>query len=261
MPTIEHIGTQLNSLLEAGEIAEAEQTVDDLAWFDLEDLETDWGLPEDGVRHYLSIFYNNIGLNYRIAGMEAVQEGNREAAMEAAQGSERCHEKALDIYDLSAEEFMIFPSDSPINKNLIFTFWGLGGSKLVLGKTDESRKYLELCLRIPAEDEQAAAWQSEAGNYLRTLDQRAIRLVLKAQEVIPTLSNPQLLRVEGEVLECDAYTPPTQPAFPVYVDDEDIKRLEAQGVPNAIALEGHILVLESDESGDLRHPLHIVEVM
>jgi tetratricopeptide (TPR) repeat protein len=260
MDSFESTTAQLQRLLELEQVNEAELLVDQLADKDEDWLGREWELHGSGVRHYLSIFYNNIGLNYKVLGMDALRQEDSNAVMLATQGAERCHEKALDMYDMSAEDFMYLPSESPFNKNLILTFYGLGSVKFVLGKHDESRKYLLLSLRIPAEDEQALSWQADASRFLRLLDQKPIRLALKVSDIMPSLFNPQLFRVRGDLLEWDSYAPPTTQEYIVQVSDHDIDRLESQGFRNAIGLEGYILILESDESGDLQRPLRLIDV-
>lgn len=261
MTDFEQTAYQFQQLLTAGQMAEAERLVDDLAAIDPDELGKLWGFGKSGARHYLAIFFNNIGSNYQGRGIQAHQQNDRAGMQVAAERAERCHEKAIDMYDISAEDFIYFPAHSPFNKNLIFTLWGLGSAKYVLGKNAESQKYLLLCLRFPPEDEQAIVWQSDASNYLRLLDRKPIQIALKAHSIMPTLLNPQMLRVEGELLEWGAYTKPRFKEYLIAVTDEEIDALAAKGFRNAIALEGHILVLRSHDSGDLRRPLRIVEVV
>jgi len=261
MISFEQATQQFQQFLATGNLTEAEHVVDEWAAMDGDELGEWWELDKNGARHYLSIFFNNLGAKYQAVGIQAHQQNQREDMQLAAHGAERCHEKALNLYDLSAEDFLYFPAHSPLNKNLIFTFWGLGSAKYVLGKPAESRKYLLLCLRISPEDEQATYWQADASNYLRLLDQKPVHLVLKAQDVMPNPLNPQLLKIEGEVLEWGAYGHPRLQTYLIMVSDEDITRLAAKGFRNAIALEGHTLVLCSHESGDLRKPLALVDVI
>jgi hypothetical protein len=258
--TFTHTAKQIGDLLGAGQGAAAEQMVDQLTEVETNLLEQAWDLAPGEGRHYLAILYNNIGANYQSVGMQAHRQQNRDGMTQAALGAERCHEKALDLYDMSAEDFLFFPPHTRFNKNLIFTFWGLGSVKYVLSKNAESQKYLLLCLRIKAEDEQAAAWQSDASHYLRLLDRKPVQIVVQAHDVMPNLLNPQLLHVKGELLEWDAYAKPLLKEYVVFFTDDDIARLETQGFRNGIALENHTLVLSSDASGDLRRPLRLVQV-
>ena len=73
--------------------------------------------------------------------------------------------------------------------------------------------------------------------------------------------DPRLFQVEGELLEWDDYAKPFFPSYTVYVEDEDIARLEAQGFRNPVALERRVLVLKTDNSGDLERALRLVEVV
>lgn len=170
MVTFEQLSAEITHLVESGNLAQAEQQLDLLADMDSDDLDRLWGFQSGQSAHYLSIFYNNVGLNYKSNGMEAVQRGDRNAVTEAALGAERCHQKAWDMYDMAVEDVIFLPHIHPLNKNIIFTLWGLGSVKYVLGKHQESRKFLMLCIRLHPEDEQATAWQSDAHRFLRLLD-------------------------------------------------------------------------------------------
>lgn len=260
MSSLESTIGKLQRLLEQGLVGEAERMIDRLADEDEDQLGSEWELHGSGALHYLSIFYNNIGMHYKAVGLDSLRQDDKNAVALAAQGAERCHEKALDVYGIAADDFMYFPSASPFDKNLILTFYGLGSAKFVLGKHDESRKYLLLCLRFHAEDEQAASWQADASRFLRLLDQKPVRIVIKALDIMPSLFHPGFFRVRGDLLEWDSYAPPSMREYIVHVSDQDIDRLEAKGVRNAIGLEGSILIVESDESGDLQRPLRLIAV-
>lgn len=162
MVTFEATIQELQQLLETSRVGAAERIIDALAEEDAEALAGYWNMSKSAVEHCISIFYNNVGANHHGLGREALRQQQWADSIQAAKDAERCHEKALDMYDMSAEDIMFFPSNHPIIKNFIMTFWGLAISKHVLGKSEESKKYLELCLRLPAEDDQARAWQQQA---------------------------------------------------------------------------------------------------
>lgn len=172
MLSLEQTAALVQQSFESGAPLEVESVLDRLAATDIEELAEHWGISDGEVSHFLSIFYNNVGMMYRRQGMQGGAQGDNDALIQAAAHAERCHEKALDLYDMPAESLLYLPSVSPLVKSLLMTYWGLGGAKFALGKWDESRKYLEMCLRIPADDPQAAAWKREADEFLRSLPKK-----------------------------------------------------------------------------------------
>ena len=78
---------------------------------------------------------------------------------------------------------------------------------------------------------------------------------------MPNMLEPRLLQVTGALLEWGAYTMPLQDKYVVFVDDATVDYLERHGFDNPTALEGHTLVLLSDETGDLHNPLLLVKVV
>lgn len=261
MESIEAVGEKVLEYVQAGEIEAAERFIDALAESDPQQLDRQWGVGTNMSQYCLLLFYNSIGVSYKDRGGEAFRQHDADRVMIAAFGAERCHEKAFDMVGMSADDIMYLPGNYPFNKHLIYTLWALGSAKYVLRKTAESRKYLLLCLRIPAPDPEAEQWQSEASHYLRLLDGKPVQIAVNAQDVMPNLLEPKLLQVKGKLLEWGAYTMPLQDKFVVYVDDAAIDYFERHGFENPIDLEGHVLVLVSDDTGDLHHPLLIVEVV
>ena len=88
-----------------------------------------------------------------------------------------------------------------------------------------ARRIDERVAQAGAEDEQAAYWQSDASNYLRLLDAKPVRIVVKARSVMPNMFDPHLLQVEGDLLEWDSYARPMAEQFSVRVADDDIDAL------------------------------------
>ena len=169
MLSFEQTAALVQQSFESGSPHEVESVLDGLAAGDLEELAEHWGISDGEVSFFLSAYYNNVGMMYRRQGMQGNAQGDNDALMQAVAHAERCHEKALDMYDMPAESLVYLPSGSPLSKNALMICWGLGGAKFALGKWDESRNYLEICLGIPADDPQAAAWQREANEFLRSL--------------------------------------------------------------------------------------------
>ena len=180
MESIEAVGEKVLEYAQSGEIEEAERLIDTLAELDPRQLDRQWGVGTNMSRYYLSLFYNNVGVSYKERGSEAFHLNDADRLMIAAFGAERCHEKAFDMYDMSAEEIMYLPANYPFSKHLIYTLCGLGSAKYVLRKTAESRKYLLLCLRLPAADPDTEKWQSAASHYLRLLDGKPVQIALEA---------------------------------------------------------------------------------
>lgn len=261
MTTYANTMAQITNLLETGKLAETEQLLDEFAEMDPDDLDEEWGLGTGGARYHLSVFYNNVGANYHGLGREAQKQGQPDKMLEAAEQAERCHEKALDMYDVSADDLTNLPAGSPLSKNVIFTFWGLGTSKFVLEKREESRKYLELCLIFSPEDEQAKFWQSDASSYLRVLDGKPVQIVVRVNAAMGNPFDPHILHVQGELLEWDSYVKPRRTEYHVYLTDDLIDELEAKGFRDPSTFEGAILVLNSHESGDLRRPMSLIQLL
>jgi hypothetical protein len=142
MSTFVRTAEQISQLIEMSALEEAEEWLDRLAGGDLDQLDDEWNMGSGAARFFLSGFYNEIGANYRVAGMKASRQGDREGLNEAARCGERCHEKALDLYDIPAKDLRYLPKGSPLTKNALCTLWGLGGAKFVLGQHAESRLYL-----------------------------------------------------------------------------------------------------------------------
>jgi hypothetical protein len=252
---------QVQQLLDSGRLIEVEQLVDRLAMQDPASIAREWNVERSAVPLFISHFYNTIGTYYQHAGREENKQGNRNGVVAAARNAERCHEKAFDLFDLAADDVLAFPSKpSPFTKNFIYTFWGLGATKYALEKQAESRKYLLLCLWLTPDDDQARKWQDEASTYLSLLERKPVRIALRVHKVVPSMFESQVFFVEGELLEWEEYTKPTQERYMVHVTDEDIARLEARGLKNALALRGRVVVLNSDPCGDLRRKMRLVEV-
>jgi hypothetical protein len=260
MDTYEQTREKIHRLLVEGDEAGAEAILDGFADLEPDELGRSWGLDPYMGSHFLSNLYNIIGHKYNRNGIEAVWRNDRDAMLTAAREAERCHEKAWDLYDMGAEDVMYLPYINPLNKNIVFTFWGLGSAKYVLSKHEESRKFLLLCVRLSLEDEQVAVWQSDASHYLRLLDAKPVQLALRVASVMPSILNPHLIQITGGLLEWGAYTKPLQTDYFVYVSSEDMDWLTAQGYRNSFALEGRTLVLKSDATGDLSRPCRITEV-
>lgn len=262
MTTLHNIMGQVQHLLDSGKMWEAEQLVDQLAELDPEVLAVSWSIRKDAPLLFISHFYNTIGTYYQQLAISANKQENREGVVAAARNAERCHEKAFDLFDISAEDLLYLPSgDSPYNKNFIFTLWGLGASKYVLSKKEESREYLQLCLRLISHDEQAIRWQSEASTYLRLIEQKSVQIALRVRKAESNMFDSNLLVVEGELLEWDEYAKPMQQTFAVHLRSKDIESLETQGFKNPRALLGHVLVLISDPSGDLKRKMILLEIV
>jgi len=171
MSTFEQVWEEITNLVRSGYFAQAEQQIDNLAEMDSDELETMWGLQSGQGNHNLSVLYNYIGLRYQDLAAFSVQQNQSKQVVRIMEDAERCHEKAWDMYDFSPEDVVYLPSNSPFNKNLLCTLAGLGRTKFLLRKFAESRKFLLLCTRITATDEQAAGWQSEAALMLEAMSE------------------------------------------------------------------------------------------
>ena len=261
MESFEAVGEKVFGYIQSGQIEEAERFIDALAELDPQQLDRQWGVSTDMSHYYLGLFYNKIGAGYKARGGEACRRHDADRLMIAALGAERCYEKAFDMVDMSADDIMYLPANFAFNEFLIHTLLGLGSAKFVLRKTAESRKYLLLCLRIPAPDPDAKQWHSAASHYLRLLDGKPVQIAVEAHDVMPNMLKPRLLQVTGKLLEWGAYAMPTQDKFVVFVDDAAVDYLGRHGFDNPIALEGHVLVLVSDETGDLHNPLLLIQVV
>ena len=261
MRTYEQVGTSVLTYLTEERLAEAEALVDEVAELDREALGDAWEFGSDLTSHALSMLYNNIGMGYWKTGAAANTRGDGAASDRALRKAERCHEKALDMYDMSADDFMYLPANSPINKNTICTLRGLGVVKFGLGKEEESRKYLLVMVRIPAEDEQAAFWQGEGSHLLRQLDRKPVQIAIQAQSVRSDPVNPRILLVKGKLLEWGDYAEPIFKTYAASLEDTDLAQLVERGFRNAAGLEGHVLVLKTDDSGDLQRALRLVEIV
>lgn len=261
MENLLELQKQFMLFLEVGMLDEAEQLIDQLMDSDLNRLATAWDLPRVAVLQVFSGCYNNIGMMH-IAKSARTYEITEEIAdmQEAARQAERCHEKSLDLFDISIEEIFYLPANYPLNKNFIFSLWGLGISSYFLERHAESRKYLQQCLRIPPEDEQAARWQSDASNYLHKIEKKPAQIRIKADTVIRHMFNRQLWNVRGSLLEWNSYAQPVLDEYTVRLNDRDANRLETLGIANLGALSGHILTLQTDDSCDLYRPLRLTEV-
>lgn len=174
MISLEEVMQDVLRLLELDHAQAAEGMIDNLVSGGITNLVVPWEMPESIVRHNISMFYNNIGANYYHTGTLALRQNDGQAAMKAAYDAERCHQKAFDLYDMSLEDFMYFPNQHPIMKNVIFICWGLGRSKIALMKDHESKKYFEYCIKFGLSyktDEQIQSWVRASFEWLRKLDQ------------------------------------------------------------------------------------------
>lgn len=171
MSTFEQVWEEITNLVRSGYFAQAEQQIDNLAEMDSDELETMWGLQSGQGNHNLSVLYNYIGLRYQDLAAFSVQQNQSEQVVRIIEDAERCHEKALNMYDASPADWLFEPSNSPRNKNYICTLAGLGSTKFLLRKFKESREFLLLCTRIKAEDEQVAVWQSQAALMLEAMSE------------------------------------------------------------------------------------------
>jgi hypothetical protein len=76
-------------------------------------------------------------------------------------GAERCAEKAIDFFGLTAEEIMFLPAN--YDSGFFFLlFWNLASAKYVLEKPKEAQYYLTFCLKIRVEDEELRDLQQNA---------------------------------------------------------------------------------------------------
>ena len=141
----------------------AEEELDRLIQeYGLDGLSNQWHVHRMMVLENMATLYNNIGFRYQPAILEAGKQGDLEGQHLAAREAARCHGKALNLHGMkSPEDVLYLPSDH-MPKVFIATFWGLGSSNYFLGKPDQGRKYLELCLRLRPPDQQAAALQDNA---------------------------------------------------------------------------------------------------
>lgn len=249
------------ALLEVGDFDEAEGQVDVVVELGNAAAATVWEMPESLIPLLCSMLYNNIGMHKLGAGTAIFKRTRDKAALqEWTRGAQACHIKALDRFDMAAEDILYLPADSPLNKNFIFTLWGLGLTSYFLDEFDAARRYLTICLRIPPEDEQAAAWQSDASNYLHRVEKEPAQVVLQVQSMQPIPDQPQLWRVQGKLLGWDAYARPVLESYTVYVDPLDRARLTRVSTGPTVQWEGRTLVLQTGPSCDLFAPLRIVEI-
>jgi len=261
MASFDGISDKVQMYLHAEQNEKAEHLIDSLAELDPRQLDSEWGVATNISQYMLAIIYNSIGVSYKQQGDAALHEDDTERMVMAATGAERCHEKAFDTYGMSADDVLFLPANYPSNKYLISILCELGGAKYALQKMAESRKYLLLCLRIPAVDDDTMRWHAAASDYLRLLDGKPVQIAVHAQTVAPSARHPQVLQVSGNVLEWGAYTMPRQDEYLVYLDEAATDYLQRHGYENPHALAGHVLVLTSDTTGDLNHPLLLVQVV
>lgn len=170
MQSMEQLVGEIDACLSRQALDEAEEIIDQYADREVADLAEFWALGEFQTRDALSVFYNHIGIAHRRHGLAALQRDDSVNGLASMRAAHRCHEKALDMYDISPDDFMLYPVGSPIDKNLLCTFWGLGTTKFVLDQVAEARKYLLLCVRFQSVDAQTERWQVEAVHYLRHLE-------------------------------------------------------------------------------------------
>lgn len=300
MISLEEEMQEVVRLLESGYVQEAETMVDNLVRRDISNLVILCEMPEGMLRHNISIFYNNIGANYYHIGTLALRRNDQEGAIKAAFDAERCHQKAIDLYNISLEDFMYFPDQHPIIKNVIFACWGLGRSKIALMKDQESKKYFEYAVKFGVSnktDEQIQTWVRASFEWLRKLDHfsptssipqqhntsgvpgssvwdkqiseywrffdqyKPKKVVVQATLVSPVIFNPQLCRIT--VIWLDWGLSPNKPPIdelPVLVTGEDVDKLEQQGLTTPASLEGHILELTPDESASNGRVFRIAHV-
>jgi hypothetical protein len=275
--SFKEIAKRFGSLLRAGSgapLSTAEQELRQLTQHGLEHLAKSWEMSVFGVQMYLSYTYNSIGLFHLKRGQSEYRiTKNIETIMEAAQNAERCHEQALDVFDMAADDILLLPDlhpisvdeareyvadFQPIGKNFIFTFWGLGISKYILKKHVESRKYLRYCLMITPEDEQSTTWQSDASNYLHKLEKKRVTVKLHVKDTNVYLMEPEIIQAKGDVVAWDSYARPMLPEYKIWFDSESMS--QADVVRLLLMLEGRVVTLQTDETGDLFRPLFLVDV-
>jgi len=167
--TFEQVSQEISHLILNGSFVQAEQKIDKLAQIDSDELDKMWGFQPGGGVHCLSIFYNQIGFNYRELVGKAIDQNDEDRLITIIQNAERCHRKAMDLYEISAEDMKSYPDNSPFNDNFISTLAGLGITKFWLRKFDESRAFLLACTGIQAKNERVARLQSEAALMLGSM--------------------------------------------------------------------------------------------
>lgn len=277
MYSFKETAKRFGSLLRAGSdapLSAAEHELRQLIQHGLENLAKSWEMTVFGVQMYLSYTYNAIGLFHLKRGQDEYRiTKNVEAIMEAARNAERCHEQALDVFDMAADDILLLPdlhpisvdearefapNFQPIGKNFIFTFWGLGISKYILKKHAESRKYLQYCLMITPEDEQAATWQSDASSYLHKIEKKRVTIKLHVKDTNVYLIEPEIIRAKGDVIAWDSYARPVLPEYKIWFDSESMS--QADVVHLLFILEGRVVTLQTDETGDLFRPLYLVDL-
>jgi hypothetical protein len=274
MHSFEETNERFASLLRAGpdaSLSVAEQELHQLTQHGIEELAKSWQVPEFGVQHFLSYTYNSVGLFYLQRGQIAYgRTRDEETITEAARQAERCHEHAVDVFDMAVDDIMLlpdlypisvdeartFPGFRPIGKIFIFTLWGLGISKYILKKHAESRKYLQYCLRITPEDEQTAAWQSDASNYLHKIEKKRVTIKLQIEDANVYLMEPDIIRAKGDLVAWDSYARPVLTEYKIRFDNESMTQIEV--VRLLLELEGQVVTLKTDETGDLYRPLYLI---
>ena len=252
---------QIFSLLEMEFFDEAEGQVDMVVELGDSAAATVWNMPEPLIPVLCSMLYNNIGMHRLRRTTEMFKRDRDKAALHAgALEAQGCHNKAMDRFDIAAEDILDMSDDTLKSKNFIFTLWGLGLTSYFLDQSDAARRYLSICLRVPAEDEQAATWHSDASNYLHKIEKEPAQVVIKVEAAEPILEEEDLWRVRGKLVSWDAYARPSIDTFKVYVDPLDTVRLTGLGSGTSVQWVGRTLVLRTGPSCDLFAPLSIVEV-
>lgn len=174
MRTINDLIQEIRNLDGQRRLDEARQLLDRVARSstEIKRLANNQTMSEPTARGNIGALYNNIGISYLQQAAQLAELYGKLGEAQATTQAEYCFSTAFPFFGLARPEDVLYLPGTFDLHDFITNYWGMGRTYYLQRRVPESRRFLELCLRLPARNPASSNLQTDARHLLASLPQR-----------------------------------------------------------------------------------------